>query len=67
MNEIPEIKPLYDSADYHEFCERQKEKGLQKKYWKNLPELWERELEFRKRFEEALRKFAEQGGEIVGF
>lgn len=61
-----EIRPLYDSADYHEFCEMHKENGLPKSCWKNLPEMWERELDFRKSFETALAKFVEQGGEIVG-
>ena len=48
------MKPLYSSDDYESFCEYEKQKGLDKKYWKNLPEMWREELRFRKEFEECL-------------
>jgi len=53
------VKPWYRSKKYIDFCEEQKQRGLQKKYWKELSKMWKAEQEFRKDFEAALNKFAE--------
>ena len=50
-------KPHYDSRDYNEYVEEQKAKGLQRKYWRNLPKMWEEELRFRTGLEAALAEF----------
>lgn len=52
------MKPLYDCQEYKDFCKIQKEKGLRKELWKELPEMWQRELEFREEFESALLNFS---------
>lgn len=48
------MKPSYDSSSYEEFCELQKHKGLDKKHWKDLPQMWADELKFREELEETL-------------
>jgi len=53
------VNPAYSSDGYEEFCQREKDKGLRRDLWDKLPELWERELEFRAKFEAALAKFSE--------
>jgi hypothetical protein len=50
------IKPLYDSHDYESYCKIQKQKGLKKCYWHELPGMYIEHLEWRKEFEEALEK-----------
>lgn len=44
------MNPLYSSNSYEAFVELQKAKGLEKKYWQDLPKMWAEELEFRKEF-----------------
>ena len=53
---VKKFKPLYPSKDYQEFCDHQKAKGLRKRYWKDLPKMWKKELEFREELEDALNK-----------
>ena len=53
-------KSLYESANFEEFCEQQKRKGLRKKFWPTLPQMWQEELDFRKEFEDALEKFTNE-------
>jgi hypothetical protein len=45
------FKPLYAANNYKEFVAWQKQKGLRKKYWKDLPEMWKNEKESRAEFE----------------
>ena len=54
MNMGSKIKPIYLSDDYTSFVELQKRKGLKPECWKDLPKMWEEELEFRKEYEEAI-------------
>lgn len=51
------MKPLYSTENYEDFCEYQKSKGLDKKYWNNLPQMWKEEQEFREEFEKAINDF----------
>ena len=48
------MKPFYESNTYEEFCAEQKRKGLKRSHWKNLEEMWRKELEHRKNLEECL-------------
>jgi len=57
-------KPLYDSKDYKEFVKNEKAKGLIRSEWKNLPKLYQKELDFRAEFEQALDNFEKRGGII---
>lgn len=52
------IKPHYASNDYRAFVKAEKAKGLQRKYWPDLPKMWLEELKFRHEIESALRSFA---------
>jgi hypothetical protein len=52
------VKLLYPSNNYTEYCEHQKRKGLMRKYWKDLPNMWRNELKFRRELEGALNDFA---------
>ena len=49
-------RPLYDSADFSEYCAEQKRKGLRRSLWRTLPQMWEEELKFRAEFEGAINK-----------
>lgn len=53
---MSKIRPLYSSNNYKEFCNRQKLKGLERRYWKSLPKMWKEELKFRNEFENALNE-----------
>ena len=48
------MKPFYESNTYEEFCADQKRRGLKRSHWKNLEEMWRKELENRKDLEECL-------------
>ena len=48
------VKPLYPSKNYRDFCKYQKQKGLSRRFWKDLPQMGEKQLEFRKELEECL-------------
>ena len=50
------VRPLYPSRDYKEYCADQKRKGLMRRYWKDLPEMWKEELAFRRELEDALNE-----------
>lgn len=52
------VRPLYPSKDYAEYVADQKRKGLLRRYWKDLPKMWEEELKFRREFEDALNGVA---------
>lgn len=49
-----QIDPLYPSKDYKEFVDYHKQKGLSRNHWKDLPKMWEDELQFRREMNEAL-------------
>lgn len=53
------IKPFYESLEYAEYVAEQKRKGLLKRYWKDLPQMWLAVLEFRREYECALGLGAE--------
>lgn len=48
------VMPLYPSKDFKAYVADQKRKGLMRRYWKNLPKMWEEELNFRREIEDAL-------------
>ena len=48
------VMPLYPSKDFEAYVADQKRKGLMRRYWKDLPKMWEEELKFRREFEDAL-------------
>lgn len=50
------VRPLYPSRDYREYCADQKRKGLTRRHWKDLPEMWKEELAFRRELEDALNE-----------
>ncbi len=47
-------RPLYPSNDYAEYCAHQKRKGLMRRFWKDLPKMWKKELAFRRSLECAI-------------
>ena len=58
QRKAPFVKPLYASNDYESFVKEEKQKGLMRAYWKDLPNRWKKELARRRNFEESLRKFS---------
>lgn len=51
----PAVTPLYPSKDFDAYAADQKQKGLLRRYWKDLPNMWEDELKFRREFEDSIK------------
>lgn len=50
----------YDTHTYEEFAALEKQRGLDERYWDDLPKMWENELLFRKELEDAVNNWVQE-------